>query len=243
MLIRSPRPDPVATLGIFSALVFLAGSALIFVIHLYRGQSPAVAFSLNVSSQLVVALIFFVSSHSKRLYFLQPIIFLVLAPIDILNSHDSIYGLGFFVMATLLLFKIGFFRRRRIVKLAGLLAYLYGWELFAALRSGRDRGLSLTPVFYVTAFLTYLYILYREQIVGYLKEPKPVLDLRARGLSQAACSYIIALDKGKSIKEIATEHDISDSTIRNTLSRAYRKLGVKGKSELLALTARHTLKH
>lgn len=192
--------------------------------------------------QIGAAFLFFISSLSRKLYFIQPVIFLIIAPINFLDSHESFYGLGFFVVAVLLLFKIGFFDRHRVAKLVSLLVYLYGWELFAAFRSGRERGLSLTPVFFVTAFLVYLYILYREQIVVYLKEPKPVLDLKAKGLSATECVYILALDRGKTPKEIAVEYNVSDSTVRNTLSRAYKKLGVKDKVELTSLTAKHTLK-
>jgi DNA-binding CsgD family transcriptional regulator len=234
---------PVSTLGLFSAITFLIGAILIFVLNLSRGDSPKEAFSFSVVSQLVWVVLFFASSRSKNLYFIQPVIYLVLAPINFLDAHDSFYGLGFFVIAVLLLFKIGFFERHRVLKLVGLLVYLYGWELFAALKEGRDRGRSFTPVFFVTVFLVYLYILYREQIIVYLKEPKPTLDLKAKGLSDAECEYIIALDKGKSIKEIATENKIAESTIRNTLARSYKKLGVKDKSELSSLTAKHTLKH
>jgi len=54
--------------------------------------------------------------------------------------------------------------------------------------------------------------------------------------------YIQALDQGISPKEIAAEHKISDSTVRNTLARAYKKLGVKDKSELTSLTAKHMIK-
>jgi len=237
------KKNPVREIGLFTSIVFLSGAVLMFILFLLRGWGFRTSISdPYVLIQLGAALVFFISSRSDKLYFIQPIIFLVIAPINFLDSHDSFYGLGFFVIAVLLLFKIGFFQRRRILKMVGLLVYLYGWELFATLRSGRSRGLSLTPVFFVTVFLAYLYILYREKIIVYLKEPKPVLDLKAKGLSETERIYIQALDKGESPKEIAAEHNVSASTVRNTLARAYKKLGVKDKSELTSLTAKHTLK-
>ena len=239
---KIPRKNPVSTLGFFSSIAFLLGAVLIFSLELYKGSGVVESITFNVVTQLIVSLLFFISSRSSRLYFIQPLLFLALTPINLLSAHDSFYGLGFFMMAVLLLFKVGFFTRRRTLKLIGLLIYLYGWELYASLRSGWERGLSLTPVFFVTAFLLFLYILYREQIIVYLKEPKPILDLREKGLSGTERAYITALAKGMSPKEIAAEHKVSDSTVRNTLARAYKKLGVKDKSELTALTARHTVK-
>lgn len=192
-------------------------------------------------SQLIIALLLYISSRIPKVYFLQPVIFLAIAPINFLDAHDSFYGLGFFVMAILLLFKIGFFEKGRIPKIVGLFIYLYGWELFAAIRAGRYTGLSLTPVFFVTVFLIFLYILYKDQIIVYLKQPKPLLDLKAKGLADAEAAYILALSKGLNVKEIAGQFKVSDSTVRNTLARAYKKLGVQDKAELSTFLADYTL--
>ena len=152
-------------------MVFVAGAVLWIPIYLYRGMGLSKSFlHPYVLVQLAAAAIFYVSTLSKPLNYLQPLVFLTIAPINFLDSHESFYGLGFFVMAVLLLFKIGFFERGRIPKILGLLVYLYGWELFAAFKSGRNREYSLSPVFFVTVFLIYLYILYKEKIIVYLKQ-------------------------------------------------------------------------
>ena len=227
----------------FSAWIFVAGAVLLTIVFLLRGKTFFQSISHPyIPIQLFVALLFYLSTKSDKLNFIQPAIFLVIAPINFMDSHDSFFGLGFFVMAILLLFKTGFFDKHRIPKLTSLLIYLYGWELFAAFRSGRYMALSLTPVFFVTAFLVYLYILYREQIIVYLKEPKPLLDLKTKGLSAAEIAYILDLERSMTQKEIASKHEVSDSTVRNTLVRAYKKLGVKDKSELSSLLANHTVK-
>ena len=59
------------------------------------------------------------------------------------------------------------------------------------------------------------------------------------GLSENEQLYILAIAEGKTSKEIAFERGVSDSTIRSTLTRAYRKIGVSNKSELLILLAGH----
>lgn len=234
--------NPLKRIGRFTAIIFVAGAALWIPIYLSRGMG----FSRSllhpyVLIQLAAAALFYVSTLSKPLNYLQPLVFLTIAPINFLDSHDSFYGLGFFVMAVLLLFKIGFFEKKRIPKLIFLLLYLYGWELFAAIRAGRDTGLSLTPVFFVTAFLLYLYILYKDQIIVYLRQPKPLLDLKAKGLAETEAAYILALARGLNVKEIAGRFEVTESTVRNTLARAYKKLGVQDKAELSTFLADFTL--
>ncbi|HOX14191.1 MAG TPA: helix-turn-helix transcriptional regulator [Spirochaetia bacterium] len=234
--------NPLARIGRFTALVFVAGSLLMFVVWMSRGWGFVKTITHPyIGIQLLVALLFYISSRSPKLYIIQPILLLIQAPINFLDSHDSFYGLGFFVMAVLLLFKIGFFERGRIPKVIGLLVYLYGWELFAAIRAGRHTGLSLTPVFFVTVFLIFLYILYKEQVIVYLKQPKPLLDLQAKGLADTEAAYILALAKGLNVKEIAGKFEVSESTVRNTLARAYKKLGVQDKAELSTFLAEYTL--
>jgi DNA-binding CsgD family transcriptional regulator len=234
--------NPLIRIGRFTALVFVAGALLRFGVLMSRGQGFTQAVSSSyVIIQALVAVFFYVSTLNAKLNIIQPIIFLLIAPINFLDSHDSFYGLGFFMMATLLLFKIGFFEKGRIPKIVGLLVYLYGWELYAALRAGRNTSSPYTAVFFVTAFLLYLYILYKEQIIVYLKQPKPLLDLQAKGIADTEAAYILALAKGLNVKEIAGRFEVSESTVRNTLARAYKKLGVQDKAELSAFLADYTL--
>jgi DNA-binding CsgD family transcriptional regulator len=234
---------PIANLGLFFSFAFLAGFILILMLRPFRGLSIISGVSRPGNLiQLFVALMFYLSSRSPKLYWIQPAIFLVIAPLPFISNNDSFYGLAFFVLAVLLLFKIGFFKSLRVPKFIGLLLYLYIIQVITAIITERSLQLALTPVFFVTIFLVILYILYHEEIVIYLKEPKPVLDLKAKKLSEAEYHYLIDLRNGKHLKEIAFDHGVSESTVRNTLARTYKKLGVKDKSELMALTAVHTLK-
>ncbi len=234
--------NPLERIGKFTALVFVGGGMLMIWVWMMRGWGFVKTMTHPyIGLQFLLAFLFYISARSRKLYMIQPIIFLLIAPINFLDSHDSFYGLGFFVMAVLLLFKIGFFDRHRIVKIVSLGVYLYGWELFAAIRSGRHKELSLTPIFFVTAFLLYLYILYKDQIVVYLKQPKPLLDLKAKGLADTEAAYILALARGLNVKEIAGKFEVSESTVRNTLARAYKKLGVQDKAELSTFLADYTL--
>jgi DNA-binding CsgD family transcriptional regulator len=54
-------------------------------------------------------------------------------------------------------------------------------------------------------------------------------------LSPRESEYVHEIIMGSSPKEIAGAHGVSHSTVRNTLSRAYKKLGVRDCGELLVL--------
>jgi DNA-binding CsgD family transcriptional regulator len=235
---------PIANLGLFFSFAFLAGFILMTIFLAIRGL-PIRSVVINPSNlvQLFVALLFYLSSRSPKLYWIQPAIFLAITPLPFIGNNDSFYGLAFFVLAVLLLFKIGFFNSQRVPKFIGLLLYLYIIQVITAIITERSLQLALTPVFFVTVFLVILYILYHEEIVVYLKEPKPVLDLKAKKLSEAEYHYLMDLRGGKNIKEIAVDHGVSESTVRNTLARVYRKLEVNDKTDLMAMVAVHTLKY
>ncbi len=235
---------PIAHLGLFFSIAFCFGFILVVIMRVTRGLSIIEALNSPPNiAQLGVAFMFFLSSKIPRLYWIQPVVLLAITPLPFIGNNDSFYGLAFFVLAVLLLFKIGFFNSLRIPKVIGLLLYLYIVQLITAVIVGRSLQLALTPVFVVTIFLVILYILYHEEIVVYLKEPKPVLDLKGKKLSEAEYLYLMDLRDGRNIKEIAVNHGVSESTIRNTLARVYKKLDVHDKSELMALVAVHTLKY
>jgi DNA-binding NarL/FixJ family response regulator len=52
---------------------------------------------------------------------------------------------------------------------------------------------------------------------------------------------LLAVLEGKTSKEIAADFDLADSTIRVTLSNAYKKLGVNNAVELAVLNQRHEI--
>ncbi len=48
---------------------------------------------------------------------------------------------------------------------------------------------------------------------------------------------VLAILEGRSVKEVAAESDVASSTVRDTLSRACRKLGVADMAGLASLSA------
>jgi DNA-binding CsgD family transcriptional regulator len=67
---------------------------------------------------------------------------------------------------------------------------------------------------------------------------RPLLSLSANGLSRIEATYVRSILQGRSVKETAHEAGVSESTVRNTLARVYKKLGVNNMVGLMALAGR-----
>ncbi len=72
-------------------------------------------------------------------------------------------------------------------------------------------------------------------------EERPRISLSDLGLAPAERQYVLSILAGESIKAIASEAGVSDSTVRNSLARAYRKLGVSDMIGLVALAGRNEI--
>jgi DNA-binding CsgD family transcriptional regulator len=188
-------------------------------------------------SLLVLAsiVLLFASGSFKGFAWIQPGVMFVLTPLYLLRDHGSFYGLSFFIVGVMTLFRLGFYERHRVVKLSICTLYLLGCELFAVLRSGGSPYSALPPVFFMTVFILFFHLAYAGKLAVFLREPKPLLSLAAKGLSAAERVYVKAVVEGRSPKEVAVDYSVSESTVRNTLARAYKKLGIEDKSALAAL--------
>lgn len=67
---------------------------------------------------------------------------------------------------------------------------------------------------------------------------RPILSLSGRGLSRVEAAYVASILQGRSVKETAHEAGVSESTVRNTLARVYKKLGVSNMVGLMALAGK-----
>jgi DNA-binding CsgD family transcriptional regulator len=226
--------------GFVFAAVFIAGYLLQLVMHLIKGDGLLVILFHPVQMMtLGSALVFLLSALFTPLRWFQPAVFLLTSPVNIIPEPTNIYGLGYFIVGTLLLERAGFFLKRRTAKVVALLAYLFAIEFAAAFWKKASFQAAISPTFFIAAFGLFLWFLYKDRLVVFLKEPKPELSLTKKGLAPSECSYIMALIQGKSPKEIALEFQVSDSTVRNTLVRAYKKLEVEDAQALVALTSTH----
>lgn len=85
----------------------------------------------------------------------------------------------------------------------------------------------------------------RPRITAHGPDDAPVsrpqgLSLDAAALSEREQAFAEALLAGRSVKEMAYESGVSESTVRNTLARAYKKLGVADAKDFARIYSRGT---
>jgi DNA-binding CsgD family transcriptional regulator len=226
--------------GAFTGIVFLIGGLFTFAIKLasHLGIRASV-FNFSVLGCLVIACLFLVSAVWPKLFFIQPLVFFAITPIPIMQAPESFYGLGFFVFAVALLFRLGFFEKHRLIKLIACLAYLLGVEIGAMVIVRHALGDALSASFFILSFLLFFYFMFQDKLMVFLSEPKAKLSLEGKGLSETEIDYILSVISGKSVKETAFDAGVSESTVRNMLARGYAKLGVTNRAGLSALAEKY----
>lgn len=225
--------------GIIFASAFLVGYIINFYFAFTRGDGLFMSFFQFYQLLLIAAVaLFTLSAFIDPLRWVQPALFLILSPVAIVPNPRDIYGLGFFIMGVFLLERAGFFLRHRSPKALTLVCYLLVMEILSVTVSKRPLADAVSPTFFIAALLFFLWFLYKDRLVVFLKEPKQKISLVEKGLSPAECSYIMEVVRGKQQKEIAIDFELSESTVRNTLARAYKKLDVEDKAGLAVLAER-----
>jgi hypothetical protein len=211
----------------------------------YHRSFPAFLFHSNALANLALAGLFFLSAYKTKLAWIQPALIMLYVPAPILppsgDPNGHFYSVSFFVIGVIMLLRLGFFIRRRLLK--GILCggYLIAVEFVAILRDQQALPYAMVTLVFLMIYLTVLYLMFQERLAVYLKEPKPQLSLKAKELSGTESLYIMNITMGKTSKDIAYDYEVSESTVRNTLARAYKKLGVDDKTELAALAERFDL--
>jgi DNA-binding CsgD family transcriptional regulator len=188
-----------------------------------------------------VCFLFLLSASIKSLNWIQPVLFLAITPLPMVRHSSSMFSLGAFLMAILLLIKLGYLEKHKLSKTIIIIAYFYLCEILAGLWSSASFQEILLPILFTTIALIFLQLAYADRLVVYLKEPKPTLSLLSLKVTRTESEYLRALLKGESIKEIAIDAGVKESTVRNTLARVYRKFGVSDKSSLLAKCENFTI--
>ena len=226
--------------GIFFSVIFLIGAILVVVLELIAGKPVITAITHPYFFIcLVLAAAMLLSSRSAVLAWIQPLVYFIGFLFAVFSgSAPELYGMGFYIVTLLLLFRFGFFEKYRLPKIIVALCIFYVAEIVTGLASSKQLAHNLGSLFFITVLLLTLYFSYQEKLMVYLKEPKETLSLKSKGLTDAEQKYVLAMVGGKSPKEIAFFYEVSESTVRNTLARAYKKLGVGDRSELAALAAR-----
>lgn len=180
------------------------------------------------------SILFTVSAVHGSLTWLQPIILLIMTPFAIArHGASSMFGLGAFIAAEILLYRLGFFGRHKLLKFLVTIAYFFTSEICIGQIYGTAALPIVITILYMTGFLAFLMIVYGGKWVVYLKMPKPPLSLSTKNLTRKEIEYLKALLGGRSLKEIAIDDGVTESTVRNTMARVYRKFDVHDKSALM----------
>jgi len=205
-------------------------------------QQPETYVSIGTRAMLAAAcVLFLVSGLRQKLHWIQPLIFLALTPLPMVRHSSSMFSLGSFLIALLLLIRLGYMDKHRLAKMAIVIAYFYLCEILAGLWSSASIQEILLPILFTSIALVFLHLAYADRLVVYLKEPKPILSLVSLGISRTESEYLRSLLAGNSIKEIAINAGVKESTVRNTLARIYKKFGVADKAGLLAKCENFTI--
>ncbi len=232
--------------GAFFAIAFAVAGLYVVVSGFALGKTALEVFTYSgfwLCAMLSLAM--YASTRVTRLRYIQPILILALMVANLMTSPDPFASSIFATTAAILFYQVGFFNRRRALKMTAYLAFYYALTVlqvfmrdmggFLKEETRADRGFG--PLIIVTIFLLFLYLSFKERLIVYLKEPKPRLSLSEKGLSSAEHAYSIAIINGRSLKEVAFDFEVSESTVRNTIARAYKKMGVLDKTGFAVLAA------
>ena len=215
---------------LLAAYIFLLASYLILN-TVDASHVPLLLVGIGILLPCTALLI--LSALDEKKAWLQPIILLVLSPMTMIQSNVSMYSLGFFIAAEILLYRLGYFETKKVNKFIITITYFYLCEILVGLTMKSNITTILSPLLFITVFLFFLIVVYGERWIIYLKEPKPSISLSSLNLTKMELVYLKELLDGASIKAIAIDRKVKESTVRNTLVRVYKKFGVTDKASLL----------
>gem|GEM_PF-2416055 len=190
---------------------------------------------------LLLSALFLLSAFRERLGHLQAGIFLLLSALQAGRESGRQLGLGFAIVAMIVLMQRGWFIRRRRLKAA--IASAFGCAIFlgpALASGGGDREL-LPAAIWWASYVVVVLGLSRHRYLSALGPRKGLLKLADYKLTARESRIVRMRLLGLSSKEVAAELSISDSTVRNVLSTAYRKLGIENWEALLSMGERYTV--
>jgi DNA-binding CsgD family transcriptional regulator len=222
--------------GILFAFLNSVILLLFLAVKIFSDVIPA---NIDVRLPIIVSLamgmiLFLVSAFNDSLAWIQPLLLLFSTPLPMIYHASSMFSLGSFIAAEILLFRLGFFERSRLAKFLITIAYFFLSEILVGLYHKLPPVDIALPILYTTFFLAFLLFVYGDKWIVYLKEPKPTLSLAELKVTAKEAEYLRALLEGRSIKEIAIDTGVTESTVRNTLARVYRKFNVQDKAALMA---------
>jgi DNA-binding CsgD family transcriptional regulator len=230
--------------GLFFAFLCILYLFVYLVTQPFRRTSPDEL--QNIAPLLlavaVTAALFILSALQSNLNWIQPMLLMIITPLPMIYAQIPVFSLGVFIAGEILFYRLGFFARWKMLKFALSILYFFLCQAVRGIRAGESLVTIVIYLLFLSLFLLFLLIVYGERWIIYLKEPKPLLFLSRLGLTKKEAFYVKALLKNKSMKEIAIDNGVKESTVRNTMARVYKKFDVSDKSQLKAKCAGYSIK-
>ena len=182
--------------------------------------------------------VFLASAFWLRLGPAQPILLFLLAAFGAWRGFDSLDGLGFDLAAAVTLTRQGWFCRFPLAR--GAIAAIVGAAMIILPAYARGSG-ALAPVCLTAVYVGATLALARGRLLAAWTPKKRQLRLTDYKLSPREREIVRLRLCGNTVKEIAYDRGLAESTVRNKLSYAYRKLGLECAEDLAALGERFTI--
>lgn len=189
----------------------------------------------------LISILFFLALRYPRVRLVEPFLFLAISTIPFFQSPESIFGFGFFAVGSIMLFVDGHLSRRPMLKLILLGLYLLTLLIASSILTRTSIETTLALPLYMVAFFLFIFLTFQDKIIVFVRASKPVVRLSEHGLTDKEVAHLQALLAGHSMKEIAWQHGVKESTIRNSLSRAYHRLGFTDKAQLFQWAEAHEI--
>ncbi len=186
-------------------------------------------------------------SVRKNLRILQPLIFIVNAPLVLFvtDKVDTLDGmtpyLVLFSLGVILLVRYEYLKKHFTVKVLLLIICLYipMYIRFAILSDQLTSFFS--HAFLFAAYILMLLFIFKDKLIVYMAPPKPVLCLSEKKLTEREKQVTLSLLSGKTPKEIAFDLKLKDVTVRRYISSSFKKLGLRNQGELLSMNEKYTI--
>lgn len=219
---------------LFAVTSFFVVSYLIATI--LGAQSPHI---IHYPPLLIVLMIAFslgmlITSLWEAAHWVQPIMLLTIMPLPLLSHIASIYSAFAFAAAVIELYRLEYFKRWAGIKISILIGYYALSIVLIGITARIPLQELFTPIALVIAFFMFVTLAFRDRFHLLVTTRRPVLSLSEFHLAKTELLYLKALLQRLSVKEIAALYGVSDSTVRNTLARVYRKFEVPDMAALLA---------
>jgi DNA-binding CsgD family transcriptional regulator len=188
---------------------------------------------------LVFALVLLASARFAFLGPAQAALFFAVSGMQTADTLNSFYGMGFAIVAALVVFRRGWFVHRSVVKAIAITAIGWAFLVLPIVFSGKTPFAQSPAIISALIYGVLVVCLARSRDISAFAPRKRLLRLAEYKLTAREIRIVKARLGGQSVKELATGFGLAESTVRNALSFAYRKLKLNGSEDLMALGERY----